>query len=506
MKRKGRKRKKTYRHQGLLEFGILALILLIGARLVQTLDQERSGEPAQIISGGTFTFVEEFDDDQLQDINYTTADWNTDESALLIPDDTQQAQALSLTVDAVSDTIVTATLSVEQDPKSGSTSFYLSNDNGLTYSAVAPGVPLTFQTAGSKLRWKAELSRLNEEAASPVIDMITIVYSTKPQNQVVHINGADPVHLAIEVAHQIYPAAGSASALFISRSDEIIDAFSAIPLASIQKAAILFTPSGQLDPDTLAEAKRVLGTREKPVIILGGEAAINSSIVDTLRAEGFPRIDRIGGDTRYETGALIAEAISRANTSTTSHVYLTEASSLVDTFGIAPVAGKSRDGASEAILLTQRGDTELHPATSAYLAKDKKLASIEIIGGVEAVPATIEDEIKLKFPHLVVTRIAGLDRFDTNAEIITAHFQAPTSAIIVPGRPTDNRTGFYPALLGGWFAATLDVPLLLSEYDGLPSGIAQFVYSRRNTIDTGYLIGPSSEFSEKMQIQLSNLL
>ena len=63
---------------------------------------------------------------------------------------------------------------------SGGISYFLSNDGGSTWIAVAPGTPIAFPTSGGDFRFKAELSPAAGVSANsyttPWVDIVRLEY------------------------------------------------------------------------------------------------------------------------------------------------------------------------------------------------------------------------------------------------------------------------------------------------------------------------------------------
>jgi hypothetical protein len=83
-------------------------------------------------------------------------------------------QAVSLRVDAESISIRRATLTPTATlPVNTSVSYYLSNNGGVRWFQVRSGLPFSFPTTGTDLRWRATLHSLSP-ALTPRVDEITI--------------------------------------------------------------------------------------------------------------------------------------------------------------------------------------------------------------------------------------------------------------------------------------------------------------------------------------------
>ncbi len=111
--------------------------------------------------------------------------------------------------------------------------------------------------------------------------------------------GQDAIGSAIRDSEAEFPAAQSAQAVVLARSDFFADALAGGPLAAHSGGPLLITPgaslSSTLDPRVLAEIQRVLvpgGT----VFILGGDLAISSNVDSTLEGLGYQVIREAGAD------------------------------------------------------------------------------------------------------------------------------------------------------------------------------------------------------------------
>lgn len=86
--------------------------------------------------------------------------------------------ASSTTVDTMTEPIVGALLLADQQPNGGRILFELSNNGGVTWAAVAPGVSHVFTSSGSDLRWRASLlADPGRPQISPVVSGLHIDYT-----------------------------------------------------------------------------------------------------------------------------------------------------------------------------------------------------------------------------------------------------------------------------------------------------------------------------------------
>jgi len=123
-------------------------------------------------------------------------------------------------------------------------------------------------------------------------------------------------------------------------------------------------------------------------VVLGGTVAMPLSVMSQMQSLGITEIDRVGGDTRYETAALISE------------YGVSELGMTFDTLGITTGA-KFPDALSAGAALGQEGftmmltpSTYLHPTTAAALeANAADISQIRYAGGPNAVSAAVRTAI-----------------------------------------------------------------------------------------------------------------
>ena len=172
--------------------------------------------------------------------------------------------------------------------------------------------------------------------------------------------------------------------------------------------------------------------------------------------DGLPRaeVERLAGDTRYETAAEVALARFDAGTDV---VYVGTGEGFADTLAGGPAA--AHEGA--AMLLTR---PDRLPAATAGALETLDPDRVVLLGGASAVSDAVAEELEA---YGQVQRRAGLDRFETAAVVAREAFDTPTDrAYVATGR------GFADALSGGSVAAALGAPLLLTEPDALPEATA----------------------------------
>lgn len=231
------------------------------------------------------------------------------------------------------------------------------------------------------------------------------------------------------------------------------DALSGGPLAAKKGGPLLLTDGSvtQLDARVLGEIERVL-PRGGPVHVLGGDGAMNPTIVSQLKALGYV-VTQYKGIDRADTALRVA----RDGMNSPQHVVLATGAGFADALAAGPyAAGPFADapGAPAAIVLSD--GARLDPATAAFL-RGKTVATVGAQAG-HAWPTAAK-----LFP--------GLDRFDTAARVareFTGAF-ANTQVGIANGVASASNPGYPDALTGGAFMAESNGPIVL--VDGIDSNV-----------------------------------
>ena len=153
-------------------------------------------------------------------------------------------------------------------------------------------------------------------------------------------------------------------------------------------------------------------------------------------------IERIGGETRFDTAALIADELS------SDEVVVANGLNFPDVLSISPYAAKN--GVPILLKRTDRLPNETEQALDDY-------SSSLVIGETGVVSEDVFDE--LPDP----TRYGGETRYETGAEIATRLMTGTDLAYIATGRD------FPDALTGSVLAAKDDSPILLVRPNKIPN-------------------------------------
>ena len=152
---------------------------------------------------------------------------------------------------------------------------------------------------------------------------------------------------------------------FVVTGAAFADALAAGPLAFALARPILLTPPDRLHEDTEA-ALRSQGISE--VVVVGGTGAVSEAVADEIRAicsasepERCITVRRIGGRTRVETAALLADEFVES-VGAPSHVNLARGDEFADA-----AAGGPHGGREEAPILLTVNPDHLGAATRLWL-------------------------------------------------------------------------------------------------------------------------------------------
>jgi len=284
-----------------------------------------------------------------------------------------------------------------------------------------------------------------------VTSLISVPALAEEDEARVHrIAGASRYLTAVEVSKEAYE---EAETVIIAAGANFPDALAASALAGKLGAPILLAEKDGFRAGTLEEIER-LGA--KKAIVLGGEKALGEE-VDALLEDAGLTVKRIAGENRYETAALIAEEVL----GTDKAVFLTTGISAWDALAIGPVAAMKE----MPVLLTETN--KLRDETKAFLV-DNGVTHVTILGGEKAVSAAVQDAIPA---GIVVDRVEGENREGTAIAIADKYFDDPDPSAVVIA----TRDKFADALVGGYFGAIKQAPLLLVYTDSIRENTEEYL-------------------------------
>lgn len=252
------------------------------------------------------------------------------------------------------------------------------------------------------------------------------------------VAGDDRIATAVRVSADRWD---SATVAVLARADDFADALAATPLAAQLSAPVLLTMPDELAAPVGQELDRLGAER---VVVLGGPAAVATTVTDGLASDGYD-VDRIRGEDRYATAAAIGARLPR-----TGRVYVATGTDYPD----ALAAGVAAARLPAPLLLV---DDDLGTPAQELLTEQLPSEAV-VVGGEAVVPPAVVDALDAE--GLQVTRLAGQDRFATAAAVhehVVGDFGGPAGIWLA------SAAGFADALAAGPAAARENATLLLAH-------------------------------------------
>ncbi|HBF0593118.1 TPA: cell wall-binding protein Cwp10 [Clostridioides difficile] len=261
------------------------------------------------------------------------------------------------------------------------------------------------------------------------------------------LKGADRFETAIKISQSGWTK--SDTVVIVNGEDKsMVDGLTATPLASIKNSPILLSSNDKLPQKTVEELKRLNPSK---VIVIGGNNSMPNSVVEAIKAVNSKiSVQRIGGDTRYQTSINIAKEIDKTNN--VSKLYIGAGNGEADSLSIASLAGKEKTP----IVLTQKDGVDNE---AEQFIKSNKVSNIYFIGGVEKISnKAIEQVGKIANKDISNNRVAGQTRQETNAKVIDKFYsQSKLDGVVVA-----NQDKLIDALAVGPLAAKNNSPVILA--------------------------------------------
>ncbi|EGT3781116.1 TPA: cell wall-binding protein Cwp10 [Clostridioides difficile] len=261
------------------------------------------------------------------------------------------------------------------------------------------------------------------------------------------LKGADRFETAIKISQSGWTK--SDTVVIVNGEDKsMVDGLTATPLASVKNSPILLSSNEKLPQKTVEELKRLNPSK---VVVIGGNNSMPNSVVEAIKAVNSKiSVQRIGGDTRYQTSINIAKEIDKTNN--VSKLYIGAGNGEADSLSIASLAGKEKTP----IVLTQKDGVDNE---AEQFIKSNKVSNIYFIGGVEKISnKAIEQVGKIANRDISNNRVAGQTRQETNAKVIDKFYsQSKLDGVVVA-----NQDKLIDALAVGPLAAKNNSPVILA--------------------------------------------
>ena len=257
------------------------------------------------------------------------------------------------------------------------------------------------------------------------------------------LSGSSRVETALDVSETVFEA--GAGGYVLATSGGFADALAGSVLAAQVDGPVLLTPQHSLAPAVLDEIERLGGSQG---FIVGGTVVLSSAVSDAVSAE------RLAGEDRYETAALVAGQVLELDGSP-DVVYVTTGANFPDAVSAAALA--AAEGAP--ILLADQGRAD----AAADFVADHDVERVVAVGG-EAVVSP--DVLAAVADGLPTDRLSGEDRYATS--------HAVAEAAIGDG-----------AVTSVWIATGHDYPDALAAGAAVAASGGVLHLAAPDTIDTG---------------------
>jgi putative cell wall-binding protein/alpha-tubulin suppressor-like RCC1 family protein len=280
-------------------------------------------------------------------------------------------------------------------------------------------------------------------------------------NSTSRLAGQDHYQTSVAIA-EAYNNNGDCGNVILASADSFPDALSASILSKKLNAPILLVGT---TVNTSSDAFNYLYTHASrqrgTAYIIGGTGLIGSDFDTKLASMMFTNIKRLGGTDRYDTNMLI---VNEVNVSQETPVFIASGENFPDALSISSFSGSKQ----YPTLLV--GADYLPEQTKNYLLSEKPSA-VYIAGGISVVSQDLENQINALVPGSTVTRLAGGDRFGTNAAVLNEFSPAPDTVYIASG------DDFQDVLAGSALAAKTGNPILLvdNQLSTLPPAVESYL-------------------------------
>lgn len=358
----------------------------------------------------------------------------------------------------------------------------------------------TYQNAGD---YRVTLT-LQWPGYSPAVESgHLLVGGAAGQAQVTRIAGADRLDTAVKISQKqwltVDPKSswGQAETAVIATSGTFPDALAGGPLAFYKRGPLLLTPpnAGLYGPAN-DEINRVV-PKGRTVFILGGYAAVPSSVDQKLINEGY-KVQRFAGQTRFDTALQVA----KFGLGDPADVVVATGTDFPDALSAGPLAAGPRatevagQEAQPAAIILTNGSSFFDPTTSAYVQSKlgtKNCDAVTAVGGaaVHALSALAGGQCH--------SELYGANRYETSAKVF-GEFSLTYLVGVASGAT------FADALTGAAYVANVQQPLLLTDPNNLPDPIGGYFDAMGKQPGVAYVdvFGGSKAITDKVYQQITD--
>ena len=232
------------------------------------------------------------------------------------------------------------------------------------------------------------------------------------------------------------------------------DAISATNV-SMGKYPLLYTGKNSLSVETKSALDKMFLDE---IYLMGGVNTISKNVENKLR-KNFPhaKITRIMGNNRYDTSAESAK--TRANT---TNLIFAAGTNYADALYATSLAAHQK---APILLVSNDG---LSTSTVNFIKSIGNIDNVTIVGGEISVNQSVKNQIEA-LTKKRVTRLAGVDRYESSVEVAKRVNPNPAEVITTSGEV------FADALVSSTVAQKIKAPILLVKKDVIPLKVKEYM-------------------------------
>lgn len=232
------------------------------------------------------------------------------------------------------------------------------------------------------------------------------------------------------------------------------DAISATNV-SMGKYPLLYTGKNSLSIETKSALDKMFLDE---IYLMGGVNTISKKVENSLK-KNFPhaKITRIMGNNRYDTSAESAK--TRANT---TNLIFAAGTNYADALYATSLAAHQK---APILLVSNDG---LSTSTVNFIKSIGNIDNVTIVGGEISVNQSVKNQIEA-LTKKRVTRLAGVDRYESSVEVAKRVNENPAEVITTSGEV------FADALVSSTVAQKIKAPILLVKKDVLPLKVREYL-------------------------------
>ena len=285
------------------------------------------------------------------------------------------------------------------------------------------------------------------------VDDLWNVIRSRLAGSFTRLAGADRYATAAAISAASYPA--GVAAVYVATGADYPDALAAGPAATRAGGPVLLVTGNRIPAATVQELQRLRPAR---IVVLGGPGVVSDGVLAALQPyAGAGGVNRLAGADRYATAAAVSAATFPTGVPV---AYVSTGTAFPDALTGGVAAG--REGGP--LLLVQPNRL---PAVTAGELSRLRPGRIVVLGGTGAVNDGVLTALQPYATSGTVTRLAGIDRYETALAISRATTPGPVSTVYVAtGR------AFADGLAGSPPGARAGVPLLIVNPAGLSPSVA----------------------------------